>query len=49
MQVAKKYHAEFKCHGAWEDHLILDDRPPCLNKFHIHIHIHFYHYMQISC
>ena len=31
-----KYCKYFKCHGAWEDHHIFDDRPPCLNKVHYH-------------
>ena len=31
-----KYCKYFKCHGAWEDHHIFDDRPPCLNKVHCH-------------
>jgi hypothetical protein len=31
-----KYCKYFKCHGAWEDHLIFDDRHQCLNKVHYH-------------
>jgi hypothetical protein len=31
-----KYCKYFKCHSAWEDHLIFDDRHLCLNKVHYH-------------
>jgi hypothetical protein len=35
-----KYCKYLKFHGAWEAHLIFDDRPPCLNKVHYHYHHH---------